>query len=312
MLNLVVNLTDRLEHFWEEVIMKRAAGSILVITYILMLVVVELNRNGLLPSPLAETLPNSHFFAVEIAFTVLLITEVVSLIFGLTRSFSRSIGIQLEILSLILLRDTFKQFTYLGEPLVWEEVANYITPMIADAVGALSIFFLIGIYYRMQKSRPITMDEVEQAEFIAYKKFIALGLVVVFAVVGIVDLVRLVIGLPTYPFFETFYTILIFTDILMVLLSLRYSISFAVTFRNFGFAVVTVFIRLALIAPTLIGVALGIGTTVFAMGLTLAYNRSGHLILSESKNDHDEKEKSSEKSESEALQDETPEAVPSA
>ncbi|NDJ60855.1 MAG: hypothetical protein GYB67_07000, partial [Chloroflexi bacterium] len=230
------------------------------------------------PEPLASALPSNHFFAVEIAFTVLLFTEVVSLIFGLTRSFSRSIGIQLEILSLILLRDTFKQFTTFSEPLEWELVIDSIVPMIADSLGALSIFVIIGLYYRLLKSRPIG-PEVDQRQFVTYKKLIALGLIFVFAIIGLVDLWRLVTGQETYPFFETFYTVLIFTDVLMVLLSLRYSHDFSVTFRNFGFSIVTVFIRLTLIAPTLIGVLMGIGTALFALALTYAYNVSGRLIF---------------------------------
>ncbi|NJL94075.1 MAG: hypothetical protein HC915_10260 [Anaerolineae bacterium] len=75
---------------------------------------------------------------------------------------------------------------------------------------------------------------------------------------------------------------LIFTDVLMVLISLRYGISFQVTFRNFGYAVVTVFIRLALIAPTLLAVLMGIGAALFALGLTVAYNLSGPAIIRES------------------------------
>lgn len=287
LLELAVRATDTLEDIWENFIMKRAAGSILVGVYVLMLAIVELNRLGILPEPLAGVLPTNHFFAVEIAFTVLLFTEVVSLIFGLTRSFSRSIGIQLEILSLILLRDTFKQFTYFSEPLVWEEVSGSIIPMVADSVGAMIIFLIIGVYYKYQRNHPITADEMEQAQFIAYKKMIALGLVVLFAVIGLVDLWRLLTGQETYPFFETFYTVLIFTDVLMVLLSLRYSINFTVTFRNFGYAVVTVFIRLALIAPTLIAVMMGIGTAFFALALTVAYNLSADTILNEAKHDHE-------------------------
>lgn len=274
-------ILDSIEHVWENYVMRRAAGSILVFIYLAMIVIIELNRVSLLPPPLSTVLPRNHFFAVEIAFTVLLFTEVVTLIFGLTRSFSRSIGIQLEILSLILLRDTFKQFTYFSEPLEWEQVAESVIPMIADALGALAIFIIIGLYYRVQKSRPITSDEVDQADFIAYKKLIALTLIVVFALVGIIDLMRLVTGRTTYPFFETFYTILIFTDVLMVLLSLRYSISFTVTFRNFSYSIVTIFIRLALIAPTLLAVGMGVGTALFALAITYAYNISGRAIVEE-------------------------------
>ncbi|MCU0513224.1 MAG: hypothetical protein MUE40_11725 [Anaerolineae bacterium] len=270
--------TDSLEHIWEDYVMKRVAGTFLVAVYLVTIVVIEINRQGWLPAPF-NTLPTNHFYAVEIAFTVLLFTEVVSLVLGLTRSFSRSIGIQLEILSLILLRDTFKQFTYFSEPLVWEQVSYSLAPMVADAVGSLTLFVIIAFYYRLHRSRQITRDEGDQVQFIAFKKLTALGLLVVFAAIGLIDLVRLVSGQPTFPFFETFYTVLIFTDVLMVLLSLRYSIDFAVTFRNFGYSVVTVFIRLTLIAPTIIGVLMAVGTGLFALALTLAYNRSGLLMM---------------------------------
>lgn len=279
MLIRAARLADYFEHLWEQYVMRRTVGGVLVAVYILTIGAIELNRIGLLPDPFADSLPTNHFFAVEIVFTVLLLTEVVSLIFGLTRSFSRSIGIQLEILSLILLRDTFKQFTYFSEPIEWDQVSGRVLDMIGDSLGALVIFVIIGFYYRLQRSRPITSDEVEQAEFIAYKKLIALGLIFVFAMIGVIDVVRLLQGLEVYPFFETFYTILIFTDVLMVLISLSYGISFTVTFRNFGYAAVTVFIRLALIAPTLISVLLGVGTALFALGLTYAYNMSGQAIV---------------------------------
>lgn len=282
----VANLTDRLEHIWENYVMKRAAGSILVVTYLVMIVVIEFERRGFLPAPLSGVLPDTHFFAVEIAFTLLLITEVVSLIFGLTRSFSRSIGIQLEILSLILLRDTFKQFTDFGEPLQWELVTTGLDSMVADVLGALAIFVVLGIYYRIQRSLPITRDEGDQAAFITYKKLIALGLIFVFAFIGILDAGLFLSNQETYPFFDTFYTVLIFTDVLMVLLSLRYSTNFAVTFRNFGFAVVTVFIRVSLIAPTPLNAVIGVATALFALAMSLAYNHYGPVIARQAYRDH--------------------------
>lgn len=286
MLYYVEKLVDRLEHFWEEQVMSRAAGSLLVFIYVVMLVIVEMNRRGILPDPLADLIPLSHFFAVEVAFTLLLLTEVVSLIFGLTRSFSRSIGIQIEILSLIMLRDTFKQFSGFPEPLVWSEISGSIIFITADAVGALLVFVILGVYYRTQTNKPITRDEVEQTEFIRTKKLIALGLLVAFITIGFDDLLRYLTGQETYPFFDSFFTVLIFTDVLMVLISLRYGNSFAVVFRNFGFSVVTVFIRMALIAPTLIRVAMGVSAALFALGLLIAYNRSGSLIVEDAENAH--------------------------
>jgi hypothetical protein len=284
----IANFTDALEHFWHHVIMARLAGSFLVALYLVVIVIVEFNRQGWLPPPLASFFPENHFYAVSVAFTALLVTEVISLIFGLTRSFSRSMGIQLEILSLILLRDTFKKFTEFPEPLVWEPVATEMVSMVSEAVGALVIFVIIGVYYRVQKSRSITANEQDQETFIESKKLIALGLLGSLIVIGVVDLNRISNGLDPYPFFDSFYTVLIFTDILMVLLSLRFSVQYAVTFRNFGYAVVTVFIRIALIAPAPLNAAIGIGTALFALAVAVAYNTfGGEIVRQEEANTYD-------------------------
>jgi hypothetical protein len=276
--DFLASLTDHLEHVYEEHIMKRFVGTFLVLTFLVMIALIEVNRRATLPEPFAAALGNNHFLAVEIVFTLLLFTEVVSLIFSLTRSFSRSIGIQLEILSLILLRDTFKKFKDFGEPLQWELVADNIGSMIADASGSLAIFVILGVYYRQLERRPITEGEKGVDEFIEDKKLIALSLIAIFTVIGVFDVGLLLTGGETYPFFETFYTVLIFTDVLMVLLSLRYSTVFGVTFRNFAFSVVTVFIRLALIAPVPLNAGIGVGVALFALGVAVAYNRYGREI----------------------------------
>ena len=74
------------------------------------------------------------------------------------------------------------------------------------------------------------------------------------------------------PFFEVFYTMLIFVDILLVLISLQFSSTYHVAFRASGFAVATVFLRIALVAPPYINSVLGVGATLYALGLTLAYS----------------------------------------
>ena len=64
--------------------------------------------------------------------------------------------------------------------------------------------------------------------------------------------------------FDAFFTALIFADVLVVLISLRYTDTYAVVFRNAGFALATVVLRLALVAPAVPGVLLGVGATAFA------------------------------------------------
>ena len=87
-------------------------------------------------------------------------------------------------------------------------------------------------------------------------------------------------------FFDACYTVLIFADVLLVLVSLRYSSTYHVVFRNSGFAIATVLIRLALIAPAPINALLGVSSALFALGLTVAYNAFAPVLAAPPHDDH--------------------------
>lgn len=265
---------DALERGWESARTKRAIGTLLVAAFAAALLLIELRRLGLLPEALSARLPAKHFYAVDVAFTLLLLLEVVSLIFSLSHSFSDSLGKQFEILSLILLRETFHGFKEFGEPIAWENVRAGLLPMVSDATGALAVFVLLCAFSRAQRHRPITSDSGEQRDFVSEKKAIGLLLFVALAVIAGIDAHRALADLPTFSVFAGFYTVLVFSDVLIVLVSLRHSSTYAVFFRNSGFTVATVFIRLALAAPPPWNSALGAGSALFALALTHAYNRS--------------------------------------
>ena len=247
-------------------------ATVLVSFFISAIVLIELNRRHLVPEPFASHVSLSHLAAIEQAFNLLLALEVVSLILSLSHSVTKSVGKQFEILSLILLRDTFKEFSHFSEPLLWAEIVPTLGNIIASAGGALLIFVVLGFFYKTQRSHPITGDEKIRSHFILAKKMIALLLLVSFAGICLNDLWGYFAhGLPENAF-ASFYTLLVFSDVLVVLISLRYSAQYQVSFRNSGYAVATVLIRLALIAPIIVGAVIGVGTTLFALGISLAYN----------------------------------------
>lgn len=265
---------DALQARWEGVREQHAVGTLIVAAFLAALGVIELNRLGLLGGWLARAVPTNHFHAVDLAFTLLLLTEVIALVFSLAQSVSHSVGMQFEIFSLILLRQTFKEFTAFDEPVVWAQVEGSILRMASDTGGALLIFVALGVYYRLQRHQPITTAD-DRASFVATKKTLSLVLLGVFFFIGATDTWQLATTGRSFPFFEAFYTVLIFTDVLLVLVSLRYSSTYRVVFRNSGFAAATVFMRLALTAPPYLNAALGLGAVLLACGLTLAYNNFG-------------------------------------
>lgn len=265
-------LFDGLDRRWESPAVQRRLGTALVLTFVASIGVIELNRLGLLPEGIGRGLSTNHLTAIYIAFSLLLLIEVVGLVFALARSVADSVGKQFELLSLILLRKAFQEISKFGEPIQWEQVQPRIGVIAADVGGALLIFVGLGFYYRAQRHIPITSDVDDQASFLAAKKTVCLALLGVLALLMGREAWRLAMEGGTESFFETFYTVLIFSDILLVLLALRYSSRFAVVFRNSGFAAATVLIRLALTAPEYYNALLGLGAVVFAIGLSLAYN----------------------------------------
>lgn len=274
LLRLSTDLFDALDARWEGLLGRRALGVLLVIAFLGSLLVIELNRWALLPPPVAPLVTTNHFGAVVVAFTLLLVVEILALVFALARSVAVSVGKQLELFSLILLRKAFVEFGEFGEPIEWANVAETIPVVLTDILGALAIFAIVGIYYRIQRHQPITTGEEEQASFVAAKKAVALALLAAFVLLALDDLYRLVTGQPTYAFFEAFFTVLIFSDVLIVLISLAYTSSYHIVFRNSGFAATTVVLRLALTAPGFINAALGVGAALLAVGISLAYNYS--------------------------------------
>lgn len=264
---------DQVERLWAVARTQRAVGSLLTAAFVVALLAIEAGRRGWLPSGLAARVPHNHFYAVDLAFTLLLLFEVIALVLTLAQSVSLAVGKQFEILSLILVRHTFKEFTAFPEPVTWESVRPALPDMAAVAAGALLLFVGLGFFYRQQRHLPLSADPDDRWSFVASKKLVSLTLLVLLIGIGAGDLVRLLRGDETYPFFETFYTVLIFSDVLLVLLSLRYSSTYAIVFRNSAFAVSTVFLRLALTSPPLVKAGLGLGALLLAIAVTVAYHR---------------------------------------
>jgi hypothetical protein len=265
---------DPLHHYWEHERMHRRFALGLIVVFLSALVTIELNRHGLLPAGIAAHTPTNHFYAVNLAFTLVLILEVISLIFTLPCSFSKSVGKQFEILSLILLRDAFKELSYFTEPITLGAELTPVYHILGYGFGALAIFALLGVYYRIQPVKKQDMGVPHDLfRFVAAKKGIALIILGTFVVMGLANLYNMLAGLRHIDFFPVFYTLLIFTDILVVLISQCFRPSFHAVFRNSGYALSTLFIRLALAAPPMYDVALGIVAALFSIALTLAWTR---------------------------------------
>lgn len=264
-------------HFNSDRSNRLGAGG-LVCLFLGALAVIEAGRQGWLPQSWVQQLSGSHFHAISFVFTVLLILEVIELVLSLPNSVTAAAGKQFEIMSLILIRQSFKELGDLSEPITWAGGGSEaVFKIFSDATGALLIFGLLGLFYKIQRRRhEAESSDPRMQSFVAIKKLVALALLLILVVIGVVviwDAFSNGGGLVGCfrafysSFFTSFYTILIFADVLVVLASLRYSRAYDFAFRYFGFTVATVMIRLALTAPRFIDAAIGVGTMLFALCL---------------------------------------------
>ena len=247
-LDAATHVFDPLHAFWKSERTHKRVATLLALVFLAGVIGIELNRRGLLPPSWAAHMPTNHFHAVNLAFTLLLILEVIGLIFALPSSFSKSVGKQFEILCLILMRNSFKELVNFPEPISVGQLAPLLR-IVSDGTGALVVFVLLGVYYRLQRPKDDIVSRESLYSFVALKKMIALALFGVFAGMGAINAWQVVTHGPDIDFFPAFYTILIFNDILLVLISQRYLPAFHAVFRNSGFALCTLLIRLALAAP---------------------------------------------------------------
>ncbi len=271
--NTVTRVFDRLDTSWEKQRTQKVVTGTLVLSFIAALIVIELNRQALLPGFFQERVPTSHYHAINIAFTFVLALEVVSLIFTLPCSVSKSLGKQFEILALILVRSSFKEFAALPEPIAFNGQVDVLWRILADGGGAIVIFALLGLYtILLEKSQETLPPGLTRDRFVAAKKSVALILLVIFAGMAVYSGWLLLTGGLFFHFFQHFYTVLIFSDILLVLIAQCFLPEFRGVFRNSGYALATLLIRLSLAAPAFYNVLIGVASAVFAVALTLVYN----------------------------------------
>ncbi|WFS63918.1 hypothetical protein LF599_07075 [Pseudodesulfovibrio thermohalotolerans] len=264
---------DPLHHYWEKDSTQRAVAGFLVVIFILALGVIEMKRQGWITGHFGEIIPTSHYMAINLAFTLVLILEVISLIFTLPCSISKAVGKQFEILALILLRSAFKALADFPEPITITGHEQELWIIISDGGGAVVIFCLLGVYSLLRGNLDETLKKGEPLfKFVAAKKLVALVMLGIFVGMGIQNGLHVLNGEHPFHFFKNFYTVLIFSDIMLVLIAQRFLPEFRAIFRNSGFALATLLIRLALTAPPFYNVAIGIGSAVFACLLTLVYN----------------------------------------
>ena len=211
----------------------------------------------------AQTLVNSPLSSLYTPFSILLAYETYQLIRTLPSSFSNSVGKQYEVVTLLVVRDVFKRLADFSADDEWN-IDGELGLILLECITFLILFFTALSYRRSSDVSEISnVDENELDSFVRSKKIIALMLFSAFILMAFYSFTTWSIsvidgkgGVDREIFFSDFFTILILADILILLLSYRFTVDFANLARNTGFILSTVILRVAISAPGISSVIL--------------------------------------------------------
>lgn len=230
----------------------------------------------------ADDLFVNPIVAIYTPFSFILIYEVYMLVYHLPDSFTVAIGKQYEIISLIIIRRIFKDVTKLDISESWTSSSRNLL-LAADMLCVLALFGLIFWFYLLRRRRPRLPQPSNVDDFVIKKKGISGFLAPIIFVLAIYSLVNWAMELQqfnlgaiaTLPdinkvFYNEFFTLMILCDVLILLLSFRYTDNYSQLMRNSGFVISTILIRLSFTAegflnPLLITIGVLFGTLLLAL-----------------------------------------------
>ena len=271
--------------------------SVAIVSFILHLLLVTLVNLNVLQLNDYSGIFRNPIAAIYTPFSFILIYEVYLLVYYLPKSTTNYIGKQYEIITLILIRSIFKDLANLQFTSDWFRVQNDLK-FTYDLVATIVLFFLIFVFYRLNekkdekhpKNSPLSLEIVK---FIKLKNIIAMCLIPVFLILAIVGFSRWVHGSffsisqmvdsiknVNTIFFNEFFTVLILTDVLLLLISFLYTDKFYKVIRNSGFIISTILIKLSFGIEGVLNTIMVVVAVLFGVLILLIHNQYEKMSLS--------------------------------
>jgi hypothetical protein len=256
---------------------------------------------GIIPFNKDSELLKNPIAAIYTPFSFILIYEVYLLIHYLPKSISIYITKQYEIIALIIIRRLFKDLSTLSLSADWFKI-KYDLQFTYDIITSVILFFLIYQFYIQSKKRfriaAQTQDQINSiGRFVKFKKILATSLVPLLILVAIYSFINWMVG-SIYPnpyspvsfkninniFFEQFFTILIITDVILLLFSFFHTDDFHKVIRNSGFIISTILIRLSFSVSGLLNNVLILSAVIFGLLLLIIHNKFEAALAKEKEN----------------------------
>jgi len=270
------------EKVFSKPIQKRFEKFILILAasgFLIHLFLIFLNTYSVIEINVGGEFLNNPISALYTPFSFILVYEAFLLIYYLPNSFTVSVVKGYEIISLVLIRKIFKDVPMVD--LSNDFLINQANiQFIYDLVGFVIVFFLIYLFKTTAGKPKTPKIDNKLKKFISQKKIISILLVpvlLVLAILSFYDWVNsLFAGSQTnidFLFFVDFFTILILVDVLLLLISFRYTERYSQLIRNTGFIISTIMLRLSFAATGLTSIILLIAGILFGVVILAVYKK---------------------------------------
>jgi len=283
-------LFDRLYGSEHRALFRRATVQLALTGLVVHLGLVFVARQLAIPPPILEAVGTNYLAALYTPFSFVLFYEVLLLILSIPESTTRSIGKQYEILSLIVIRNVFKDIAEFESVADLAGQLDDFLAVLLDMGGGLVMFLLVAVFYHVNGRRPRRIETnplygERLRVFIGRKKVIALLLSILLFGLAAVNLtlwsaevlsVARFGSVPTIDvrtiFYLDLFTIMIFADAVILILSLLLSSHYELVFRNAAFVVSTILLRFSLAVQKPYDVELGLASIASGVLVLLIYN----------------------------------------
>ena len=267
-----------------DTVRKKVENLILILAgfgFIIHLLLILLKELDIITvTELNQELLNDPISAIYTPFSLILVYEVYLLLFYLPRSFTSCISKQFEIISLIVIRKIFKDIPLMDLNDNWI-FSEHNIELVVDLLGFLLLFFLIYLFNKDTKKLPKkNITDPSLVRFISSKKIVSLSLLIVMSFMALNTLFEWVFNIYSNQtitqidglFFNKFFTLLILADVIILLISFRYTEEYSKLIRNTGFIISTILIRLSFSSSGYLTMILILTGVSFAYLILKIYN----------------------------------------
>lgn len=225
-----------------------------VIAFLLHLLVIYLGNNF----NYFRHFQHSYLKAIYTPFSFILFYEVILLVIIIPKSISEFIGKQFEVITLITLRSFFHDIADLDLKNSIQINNPEFISLLYDLVAALLMLAFTILYYKIYNKNRKAEISGELQDFINIKKLVSLCMIFILLLLSVSSLYQWSAEMlqairldknypdPNTVFYTDFFSIMIFVDVLLLIISFIYHFSFFTIFRNASFIITTILIRMSL------------------------------------------------------------------